>query len=380
MTVFDSHLDLAYLAVNGRDMMHADPLASGGPDQPGCVTLPSLREGNVRFALGTIFTEVGGKGPESYPPGDSPEAIERAFAVGRAQLEVYRTWRDRGLIAMDLRESLRVEAGTGAIRGGMGVAEVVPPSLRERIDKATGPRQPALRIGVLIEGADVIKTPSQLEWWASQGVVAIGLCWAKDSRYATGNAIDPATNRVGLTPAGRELIKEMDRLGVVPDLAHLSDRACDELLEATSKPVIASHSNCRAIVGSEPQVASPTAPNLQRHLRDDTIREIARRGGVIGINLLSQFILPGGRRDRRATVDETIAHIERVCELTNSRRHVGLGSDADGGITRERLPLGIDLPRDYTRLLDGLARRGWSEDDVRGFACENWCRFWADRG
>lgn len=365
---FDSHLDLAYLAVNRRDMQAQNPLDSGGPDQPACITLPSLRDGNVRFALATIFTERDGKGPEGY----ADEA--RAHIVGKAQLEVYLTWADKGLVAIDLCDALHVEPGIGELRGGMGVAEVVAPPINARIERLTdSPRSPALRIGILMENADPIRSPRELEWWASEGVVAIGLTWAKSSRYATGNSEDPAANKVGITPAGGELVREMDRIGIVHDLSHLSDRATDDLLSMTDKPVIASHSNCRAIIASGANAPS----NLQRHLTDETIREIGKRGGVIGLNLLSQFLIPGGGRDRRATIDEAIAHVERICDLAGSRKHVGLGSDADGGISRERLPAGINLPRDFAKLTEALAARGWCEHDVAGFAYGNWCEFWS---
>lgn len=365
---FDSHLDLAYLAVNRRDMQASDPLASGGPDQPACITLPSLHDGNVRFALATIFTERDGKGPEGY----SDEA--RAHVVGKAQLEVYLTWAEKGLIATDLCAALHIDPTVGEVRGGMGVSQVVAPAISARVKQLTdSKRSPALRVGILMENADPIRSPRELEWWASEGVVAIGLTWAKSSRYASGNSEDPAANKIGVTAAGSELVREMDRIGIVHDLSHLSDRATDELLSMTDKPVVASHSNCRAIIAG-----GPNAPaNLQRHLRDETIREIGRRGGVIGLNLLSQFLIPGGGRDRRATIDEAIAHVEHICEVTGSRRHVGLGSDADGGISRERLPAGIDLPRDFVKLTESLAARGWSEDDVGRFAFGNWCEFWS---
>lgn len=367
---FDSHLDLAYLAVNRRDMMASDPLESGGPDQPGCITLPSLRAGNVRFALATIFTERDGKGPEGYSD------AARAHVVGKAQLEVYLTWADRGLISIDLCDALHIDPDLGEIRGGMGVSRVVAPGMRTRVRQLVeSERAPALRIGILMENADPIRSPRELEWWASEGVVAVGLTWAKSSRYATGNSEDPASNKVGVTQAGAELVREMDRIGIVHDLSHLSDRATDDLLSMTDKPVIASHSNSRAIIA-----ASPGAPtNLQRHLTDETVREIGRRGGVIGLNLLSQFLIPGGGRDRRATIDEAIAHVERICELTGSRGHVGLGSDADGGISRERLPAGINLPADFASLSEALSTRGWSEEDVEGFTHRNWCEFWGRR-
>lgn len=368
MIFFDAHLDLAYLAVNRRDMLAVDPQLAGGPDQPAAVTLPSLREGRVRFALATIFTERDGKGPEGY----ADEA--RAYAAGRAQLEVYLDWTERGLAANNLRKAIENAFAGGRVRAGMGVSEVMLPSLEEALPKLlTSEDRADLHLGILMENADPIRTPAELEWWVQKGLVAIGLAWAKSSRYATGNSEDPETNNIGLTQAGSDLVREMDRLGVVHDLSHLSDRATEDLLGSTDKAVIASHSNCRAIIA-----AGPGAPaNLQRHLRDETIREIAKRGGVIGLNLLSNFLIPGGARDRRATIDETLAHIERICELTGSKKHVGLGSDMDGGITRERLPLGINIPSDLVIIFDALERRNWSESEIIGFCVGNWLEFWA---
>jgi membrane dipeptidase len=355
LTWFDAHLDLGALAVCGRDLTAPlDP--SAGPWPPASVTLPSLAQGRVRFALGTIFLEPGGTGPEGYAEGDA----EMAYRRGRAQLEAYLTWRDKGLVALDMAQVLRAPAGVGEIRGGMGVAEVVPIPLRERVAKLPG--KPALRLGLLIEGADPIRTPAELGWWKSQGVVAVGLAWAKASRYAGGNTTD-----LGLTEQGRELVREMDRLRVVHDISHLSDRAFRELLERTDRPVIASHSNCRALLGD---------PSNQRHLTDEGIAAVVQRGGVIGLNLFSKFLRAGLGEQGRASIGDCVAHVQHVCEIAGDRRHVGLGSDMDGGFGASRLPEGIDTPAGLSRLAEGLRDAGWSDDEVRGFAWENWARFW----
>lgn len=367
---FDAHLDLAYLAVNGRDMLaslHPPPSGGvGGPDLPAAVTLPSLAGGNIAMALATIFTEPDGKGPEGYPAGDS----ERAWKVGRAQLEVYLTWRERRLVTFDMLDLLRRDLGTGEIRGGMGVAEVVPPPIRRLVSRV--PAEPPLHLGILIENADPIRTPSELAWWKQRGVVAIGMAWAKSSRYAGGN-----TTHEGVSPLGRELVREMDRLGLVHDASHLSDQAFDDLCRLTDRPIIASHSNCRTLLGE---------PTAQRHLTDEQIRTIAHRGGVIGLNLFAKFIDrrcgssldPAAPRELdRPSIDAAVNHVEHICRLTGSRHHVGLGSDMDGGFSAARLPQGIDAPRDLPRLAEALSRRGWSDDEVFGFACGNWARFWS---
>ncbi|HYE02231.1 MAG TPA: membrane dipeptidase [Phycisphaerales bacterium] len=358
MLWFDAHLDLAYLAVNGRDLAQAVGPETG-PHAPAAVSLPDLAAANVRLALATIFTEAGGSGPEGYPPEDAA----RARAAGRAQLEVYLTLRDRGLVALDLAGSLRAEPGLGELRGGLGVAEVVPAPLERRI--GAWPRQPAIRLGILLENADPVASPGDLSWWVARGVVAVGMAWVRASRYAGGNG-----TALGLSTLGRELAREMDRLGVVHDLAHLSDRALADLLAETPARVIASHSNCRALLGD---------PENQRHLTDETIREVARRGGVVGLNLYSKFLRAARGGGGRARLDDCVRHIEHVCELAGHRRAVGLGSDMDGGLSAADLPEGINGPRGLMRLAEALERRGWSERDVEGFAWRNWAGFWAGR-
>ncbi|MCC6321702.1 MAG: membrane dipeptidase [Phycisphaerales bacterium] len=354
MLWFDAHLDLAYLAVNGRDMLAPlNPAAT--PHPPAAVTLPSLHEGGVRFALATIFTEPDGKDAEAYPAADP----DRAFAVGRAQLEVYLTWRDRALIALDLPACLHIDKGLGQIRGGMGVSQLVNKSPAQRARELP---QTILHTGILIENADPIRSPDDLAWWKARagGVCAIGMAWAKPSRYAGGNS----TN-LGLTDLGRHLVRAMDALHIVHDASHLSDRAFHELCELTDKPIIASHSNCRALLGD---------PANQRHLTDAQIREIARRGGVIGLNLFSKFL---SRDPARAPLSAALAHIDHICTLTGSRAHIGLGSDMDGGFAADRLPDGINTPRDLHALTDALRAAGWSHADIEAFQFGNWAAFWS---
>lgn len=331
--------------------------AKVGPHPPAAVTLPELARGGVRLALGTVFSEPDGTGPEGYPAGD----VERAAAKGRAQVEVYLTWRDKGAVGLDLRRVCRGDPGVGQVRGGMGVAEVVPQPVAERLKRP-------LHLGILVENADPIRGPEELGWWVERGVVAVGLAWAKASRYAGGNGTE-----LGLTDLGREMVREMDRLGVVHDLSHLSDRAMDELLGMTGRPVIASHSNSRALLGG-----GGFGEN-QRHLRDETIREIARRGGVIGLNLFSAFLRPALGDGGRGDVADCVRHIEHLCEVAGSRAHIGLGSDMDGGFSAARLPRGIERAGDVGALAEALSARGWSDEEVEGFAWGNWVRFWGER-
>lgn len=348
---FDAHLDLAYLAENGRDMARP-PGRSGGPHPPAAVTLPSLAEGGVAACLGTIFTEAGGNDAVAYPPGDAPAA----YAAGVRQLEHYRRWAEAGRVrpqVVRMSERERPPAG-----------DADPASPGSRPLTAETPSSPVW-LGILVECADPIRTPDELPWWAGQGVVAIGMAWARGSRYAAGNAAPAATGERGLTPLGRELARRMDALGIVHDLSHLSQAAADELLALTPRPVVATHSNCRELLDGR----------NERHLADETIREIGRRGGVIGLNLYAPFLRHGLAESQRPTIDDAVRHVEHVAALMGHRRGVGLGSDMDGGFSAERLPAGIDRPADLERLADALSDRGWSDADIAGFAWSNWARF-----
>ncbi len=334
---FDAHLDLAYMAVNGRDMAAA-PINAGGPDLPGCVTLTSLAAGGVHGALATIFTEADGRDAVGYPADDA----EAAHAAGLAQLQVYQTWRTCGRVQF--------------------------------LDEGLSPVDtPGFSIGILMECADPIRTPAEAGWWREQGVVAVGLAWARGSRYADGNSEASAAKGRGITAAGKELVAEFDRIGIVHDASHLSDKAFDDLLATAKGRIIASHSNCRALIDI------PESPTNQRHLTDDQIRAIGRRGGIIGINLFSPFLIRGGVRSRRATMVELCNHIDRTAELAGGRDRVALGSDMDGGFSARMLPEGIDSPADLAKLDAALAARGWSDQDRRNFAWNTWARFWSLR-
>ncbi|MCK6478110.1 MAG: dipeptidase [Phycisphaerales bacterium] len=319
---FDAHLDLACLAETGRDM--TAPLEScGGPPDP-AVTFGSLARGRVTRCLATVFTEPGGTDAVSYPPGD----VQAAHAAGVRQIDRYHAWARAGLISL-----------------GLSASAAAPP---------------AFQAGILVEGADPIRDLAELGWWIERGVVAVGLTWARPSRYAGGNM----TPELGLTDLGRALIDRIDAAGIVHDLSHLSDLAMDELLGRARGRVMASHSNCRTLMDGV----------NQRHLRDESIRAIAQRGGVIGLNLFGKFLDPSG--EGRATLDHAVNHVEHICNLVGHARAVGLGSDMDGGFGAAAMPIGIRQPADLERISQKLSERGWSDDDIEAFSSGNWRRFW----
>lgn len=336
ISVFDAHLDLAYLAELGRDLTRPlDPEMQ--PHPPAAVTLPELAAGGVRACLGTIFLEAAdepqpGDEPICYPPGDAKEA----YFKGINQLNRYHLWRKEGLISFFDDEPNEDDKGEGP-----------------------GP----IRLGILIEGADCIIDPDHLSFWAGRGVVAISLTWAVASRYAGGNETE-----TGITDLGRKLITEMQRLNVALDVSHLSERATMDALDFAGVRTCATHSNCRSLLGDRNNT------NWQRHLSDETIKTIAKRGGVIGLNLFGRFLKLG---EGRPTIDEAVDHVEHICQLTGSAKHVGIGSDMDGGLSASDLPEGIDRARDLPKLIEAFQARGYSDEDTRAFAYGNWARFFS---
>lgn len=330
---FDGHLDLAFLELHGRDMGEADLERCPGDFRPAAATLPALRKGGVTHCLATIFTAPdlmspgGVESPASYGTAD---VVEGARRCGIRQLEVYERWEARGSVRRTAGWADEAKAG-----GGLNVA-------------------------LLMEGADPIRDVDDAAWWVERGVRVVGLAWAKGTRYAGGNA-----NHGPLTAAGRELVGALNRLGVVLDLSHLSDAGAWEVLERAEKPPIASHSNCRHLMGGE----------NERHLSDELIRAIAKRGGVIGLNLFSKFLT---MEARRATMAETLAHIDHICMVTGSREYIALGSDMDGGFAADQLPEGINEPSDLEQIALALERDlHWSKAEIDQFRFSTWADYFA---
>ena len=155
----------------------------------------------------------------------------------------------------------------------------------------------------------------------------------------------------GLTDAGREYVRECQRLGILVDVSHISDEAFWDIMEITEAPIVASHSNLRSVCGHS------------RNLTDDMYRAIAQTGGTAGINLCAPFIKEAG-----ADLDATCDHIFRMLELVPDGKHISLGGDLDGC---DELPAGFVGVESYNLLADRLFERGLDEETIRNIYWNN---------
>ena len=187
-----------------------------------------------------------------------------------------------------------------------------------------------------LEGADSLVTLHHLERAYADGLRAVGPAHYGPGVYAQG------TNACGgMGTRGHELLREMERFGVILDVTHLCDESFRDALDHFRGAVWASHSNCRALVPHG------------RQFSDDQLRELVERNAVID-------------------------HIDHICQIAGNARHCGIGSDLDGAFGREQCPADVTTIADLAAIPALLARRGYSDEDLTQIAHGNFVRFLND--
>ena len=213
------------------------------------------------------------------------------------------------------------------------------------------------RIGALLslEGVDSLQgNLAYLRILYHLGVRTVGITWNRANWAADG--VLEARNG-GFSAAGRELIRECNRLGMIMDVSHLSEKGFWELSEASRKPVIASHSNVKSI------------SHCLRNLSDAQIVSLIQNRGVIGITFVPSFV----SMEEPVSMDRLLLHIDHICGL-GGKRHIGFGSDFDG--IREWI-VGLEHAGHYDRLVNLLLKH-YREEDVALFVYGNWFRFYME--
>lgn len=205
-----------------------------------------------------------------------------------------------------------------------------------------------------IEGGEAVEADlGILRMLHRLGVRAMTLTWNERNQIADGAA--EGRTKGGLTNFGLELVAEMSKIGMVIDVSHISDAGFFDVIDTTKSPIIASHSNCRAIC------------NHRRNLTDEMIKLLAEKDGVMGMNFAPAFV---DENKDNATLERVLDHVDHVVKIA-SVEHVGLGSDFDG---IENTPKGLEDVTKIPSFTEGLLKRGYGEEDVIKILGENFLR------
>ncbi len=346
--IVDAHEDIAFnMICAGRDYMRSAhdtrALEASSPhlrEHMGIATLglPEWIAGRVAVIFATIFVEparsrFGGSFCQKYSTPDE------ARAIGLRHLDIYRALTDSEKPFRLIRDRGDLEAVLATWEG-------------------EGDRQ--IGLVLLMENADPVRTPDELDEWYDAGLRVVGPAWMS-SRYC-GGTFEPGP----LTGLGRELLDRMAAHRMILDTSHMAEEAFFEATERYPGPIVASHSNPRHFVEGD------------RHLTDDMIRALVARDGVIGHVPFNSFLVPGWRRSdgakNAADLSTIVRAIDHVCDLAGSARHIAFGSDLDGGFGAEATPMGIDTVADLQKVAAALADRGYRDVDVDAITHQNWLR------
>ena len=191
------------------------------------------------------------------------------------------------------------------------------------------------------------------------GLRRLTLCW--NNRNAIADGVRWQRSKSGLTEFGVSVVEECNKLGILVDVSHITDPGFWDVLEVSKDPVIASHSNCRALCSS------------MRNLTDDMIKALAERDGVMGVNYARFFLVDrkGLRSGKVPTVETVVDHIDHMVEVTGSTDNVGLGSDFDGVPSMAQ---GLEDVSKLPNLTKALVARGYSDQEIEKILGGNFLR------
>jgi membrane dipeptidase len=352
--IIDTHLDVPYRLKNKMEDI-SERTAGGDFDYP------RAKKGGLNVAFMAVYVpaEYEGTGNACKFADETIDMVE-GFA---------RTWPDKFVMARSVAD-VNKQFGWGGISLAMGIEN-----------------------GSCLEG-----NLSNLKHFHDRGISYVTLAHSK-ANHICDSSFDPERKWNGLSPFGVKVVSEMNRLGMIVDVSHVSDDTFYQIIELSKAPVVATHSSCRHFI-----------PGFERNMSDEMIKRLAKKGGVIQINFGSMFIsrrtnqesadlkksmdeyieahnLEGQekadyieqyRREhplRKVHVSDVASHIEHVIELVGID-YVGLGSDFDG--VGDNLPEGLEDASCYPNLIYELLKKGRTEEDIRKICSDNFFRVWAE--
>jgi len=352
--IIDTHMDVPYRL---KKKMEDISVRTAGGD----FDYPRARKGGLDVAFMAVYVpaEYEGTG-NAYKFADETIDMVEGFA---------RTWPDKFVMAGSVAD-VKKQFGHGSVSLAMGIEN-----------------------GSCFEG-----NLANLKYFHDRGISYVTLAHSK-ANHICDSSFDPERKWNGLSPFGVKVVSEMNRLGMIVDVSHVSDDTFYQIIKHSKAPVVATHSSCRHFV-----------PGYERNMSDEMIKLLAEKGGVIQINFGSMFIgrqvnrqaadlkksmndyieshnLEGQEKEdyiekfkrehplRRVNVSDVAAHIEHVIELVGVD-YAGLGSDYDG--VGDNLPEGLEDVSCYPNLIYELLKKGRSEEDIKKICSGNFLRVWAE--
>jgi len=351
--IIDTHMDVPYRLKKKMEDISVRT-AEGDFDYP------RARRGGLDVAFMAVYVpaEYEGTG-NAYKFADETIDMVEGFAG---------TWPDKFVMARSVAD-VQKQFGRGGISLAMGIEN-----------------------GSCLEG-----NLANLKHFHDRGIRYVTLAHSR-ANHICDSSFDPERKWNGLSPFGEKVVLEMNRLGMIVDVSHVSDDTFYQIIELSKAPVVATHSSCRYFV-----------PGYERNMSDEMIKLLADKGGVIQINFGSMFI--GKRVNRQAAdlkksmndyieahnlegqekedyiekykkehllqkvhVSDVAAHIEHVIELVGID-YVGLGSDFDG--VGDNLPEGLEDASCYPNLIYELLKKGRTEEGIEKICSGNFLRVWA---
>ena len=323
MFVLDSHCDTPSQMMRGLDI--------GIDGDRSQVDLPKLKAGGVDASFFALYTSADLSEDEA-----ATKVLEMLARVYDA-LDVYS---EQAALALTPEDALRnKEKGLVSIFLGME------------------------------NGSPIHKSLPLLRQFYRMGVRYMTLTHNGDDEIADSAA--QGTRWHGLSPFGREVVDEMNRLGMIVDVAHVSDETFYDVIKCSKAPIVSTHSCCRALASH------------RRNMTDDMIRTLADHGGVIQINFYPVFLsdlyasfyeVKGEKASPRPGVSDVVNHIDHAVKV-GGIEHVGIGTDFDG---IEVTPKGLEDISKLPKVFDQLKRKGYSEDQIELIAGKNFLRAFND--
>ncbi len=357
--IVDAHEDLAWnMLTFGRD--YSRPAAetrrleqdSDTPAHNGDTLLgwADYQAGHVAIVFGTLFAAPKRASPENWDAYCYEDA-ESAHRLYWAQVEQYHRFIDRH------PDQFRLVADQASLQQVLAYWRQPLPA--EQHSEKTDKENP-VGLLILMEGAEGVRSPGELDDWWEAGVRIIGPAW-------TGTRFCGGTHEPGpMTSEGWALLDAMQDTGFVLDISHMDEKAALQALDRYPGRIIASHANAKALL---------KGIDSNRHLSNQVIEKLVERGGVMGVIPHNPFLVAGWQANegkQSVSIEKVVDQIDFICQLAGDSRHTALGSDFDGGFGYQTTPAEINTIADLQKLAPLLQQRGYSQVDIAAIFGQNW--------